>query len=106
MIMEHVDGNGKVDALLLRVKVVPGSSRDQIAGKLGDRLKIKVAAAPENGLANQAVIRVVAELLGIPPRNVSVFSGQTHPEKSLRIVGTSLTAAHAAIASVDRKTKK
>lgn len=106
MIKEHIDDNGKVDALLLRVKVVPGSSRDQIAGKLGDRLKIKVAAAPENGLANQAVIRVVAELLGLAPRNISISSGQTHPEKTVRIVGTTLAAATAAIASAGRTPKK
>ena len=106
MIHEHINADGKVDALLLRVKVVPGSSRDQISGKLGDRLKIKVAAAPENGLANQAVVRVVAELLGLAPRNVSIASGQTHAEKSVRIVGTTLVEAIAAIASADRKAKK
>lgn len=106
MIREHIDDNGKVDALLLRVKVVPGSSRDQFAGKLGDRLKIKVAAAPENGLANQAVIRVVAELLAIPPRNVSIASGHTYPEKTVRIVGTKLADANTAIAAVSSKTKK
>ncbi len=106
MIKEHIDDNGKVDALLLRVKVVPGSSRDQIAGKLGDRLKIKVAAAPENGLANQAVIRVIAELLGLAQRNISIASGQTHPEKVVRIVGTTLAEANAAITSVSSKAKK
>ncbi|MGB9626422.1 MAG: DUF167 domain-containing protein, partial [Phycisphaerae bacterium] len=41
------------------VKVVPGSSRDRIMGVLGDALKIAVAAPPEKGKANQAVIEVL-----------------------------------------------
>ena len=40
------------DGCLIRLKVVPGSSRDAIAGILGGRLKVKVAAAPEDGKAN------------------------------------------------------
>lgn len=40
----------------LAVKVVPGSSRDQIVGRLGDALKIKVTAPAEKGKANTAVV--------------------------------------------------
>ena len=97
MIQEHTSTDGKVDALLLRVKVVPGSSRDQIAGKLGDRLKIKVAAAPEKGLANQAVIRLISKLLSLAPRDVSIESGHTNPEKTVRLVGIDLATASTAL---------
>lgn len=47
------------------VKVVPGSSRDQIVGWLGDALKIKVMALPENGHANEAVVAILADRLGV-----------------------------------------
>ncbi|MGI9178416.1 MAG: DUF167 domain-containing protein, partial [Pirellulales bacterium] len=40
----------------LRVKIVPGSSRNEIVGWLGDALKIKVTAPPEKGKANDAVV--------------------------------------------------
>jgi uncharacterized protein YggU (UPF0235/DUF167 family) len=45
----------------LTVKVVPGSSRDQIVGGLGDALKIKVTAPPEKGRGNEAVVSLLTE---------------------------------------------
>jgi uncharacterized protein (TIGR00251 family) len=45
------------------VKVVPGSSRDQIMGWLGDPLKIKVTAPPEKGKANEAVVAVAGDVM-------------------------------------------
>ncbi len=71
------------------VKVVPGSKRDQIVGRLGDRLKVKVAAPPEGGKANAAVCRVIAEAAGVSERDVEVISGHGHPEKVVRIAGRS-----------------
>lgn len=71
-------------AALIRLKVVPGSSRDQIVGILGDRLKVKVAAAPEDGKANAAVCQLLAKALGVPPSAVTIESGQTRPEKVAR----------------------
>jgi uncharacterized protein (TIGR00251 family) len=49
----------------LSVKVVPGSSRNQIVGSLGDALKIKVMAPPEKGKANEAVVELLSMKLGI-----------------------------------------
>lgn len=83
------DGNG----CLIRLKVVPGSSRDALAGVLGDRLKVKVAAAPEGGKANKAVCELLARTLGVKPRDVEILSGQTSPEKVVRVQG--LAAADA-----------
>jgi len=75
------------------VKAVPGSRADAIAGLLGDRIKIRVAAPPEDGRANEAICRLVAARLGLAPRSVRVMLGVSSREKVLRIDG--LNAAEA-----------
>lgn len=71
----------------LAVKVVPKSSRDRVAGWVGDALKVCVTAAPERGRANAAVIDVLAAALGVPRRAIRVVSGETSPRKILEIDG-------------------
>ncbi len=69
----------------IRVKAVPGSSRSRIAGLLGDRLKVQVAAPPEDGKANRAVAQVLADWLDLAPSAVELVSGATRPAKVFRI---------------------
>jgi uncharacterized protein (TIGR00251 family) len=71
----------------LTVKVVPGSSRNQIVGWLGDALKIKVTAPPEKGKANEAVIELLAETLGIDADAIQIESGHWSPSKIVAITG-------------------
>ena len=71
--------------MLIRIKVVPKSSRDQIAGWLGDRLKVRVSAPPERGKANAAVEKLLAEALDLPTSAVRVVAGATTPLKSVEI---------------------
>ena len=75
----------------LRIKAVPGASRDGIAGMLGDRVKIRISAAPEGGKANKAIIKLLARSLNIKPTQLTLVSGHTNPEKVLGI--ESLSAA-------------
>ena len=71
----------------LNVKVVPGSSRNQIVGSLGDALKIKVMAPPDKGKANEAVIDLLAETLGIGTDAIQIESGQSSPSKVIAVTG-------------------
>ena len=71
----------------LNVKVVPGSSRDLIVGWLGDALKIKVMAPPEKGKANEAVVELLAEKLGVSTDDIEVASGHSSPSKVIIITG-------------------
>ncbi len=86
------DGRGGV---LIRVKVVPGSRRDQIVGALGDRLKIKVSAPPEDGRANRAACALLAGALG--SGNAEVVAGAASAEKTLRVAGASAASARLAL---------
>ena len=74
---------------LLKIKVVPGSSRNRIAGWLGESLKIRVTANPEKGKANDAVVSLLAETLRIPKQDVTVSVGAFSPRKVIKISGLS-----------------
>jgi uncharacterized protein (TIGR00251 family) len=82
-------------ATRLWIKGVPRSSRDQVAGVLGDRLKVRVSAPAEDGRANKAVCATIAKALGIKPRQVTIESGHTSPEKIVRIEGVSVEGVRA-----------
>ena len=69
----------------LNIKVVPGASRDQIVGWLGDALKIKVTAPPENGKANEAVVTLLAKTLGVRRDTIEIVSGHGSPAKTVNI---------------------
>lgn len=72
-------------AVLIRVKVVPSATRDQLAGVLGDRLKVRVKAPPEDGKANDAVRKLLASRLSIPFNAVELVLGAQSPLKSFRL---------------------
>lgn len=78
-------------ATLLSVKAVPGAKRDQVAGLLGERLKVRVSQPPEGGKANRAICELLAEELGVKGSAVSVVRGASSAEKVVRIEG--VTAA-------------
>jgi hypothetical protein len=78
---DHADGT------LIRVKAVPGASRDAVSGLLGDRVKVRVSAAPEGGKANKAIVRLLAGAIGCGAGQVELVGGQTHPEKLFAVRG-------------------
>lgn len=73
----------------LKVKVVPGSSRDEMAGMLGQELKVRISAPPEGGKANKRLCALLAEKLDLPSRGVVVLSGSASARKTVGITGLS-----------------
>lgn len=71
------------------MKVVPGASRTEISGWLGEALKVRVSAPPERGKANAAVESVIAKGLGLPNGSVRIVSGPASPRKTVEISGLS-----------------
>jgi uncharacterized protein (TIGR00251 family) len=76
------------EGIIVPLKVVPGASRDRIAGALGGTLKITIAAPPEKGKANRAVVRLLADALGVRPNQIEVVRGLASPNKSVLIRDT------------------
>jgi len=75
--------------VIFAAKIVPGSSRTAACGLFDDMLKIKVAAAPEKGKANQCLLRFLAEILGVKRNAVSIIAGQTAAVKQVQVSGIS-----------------
>ncbi|EFK96725.1 Conserved hypothetical protein [sediment metagenome] len=72
---------------VIKVKVVPRSSRTGITGKDNDVYRVKLTAPPVEGRANNALIALLAEKLGVPKRDVEIVSGERGRLKTVRIRG-------------------
>lgn len=70
---------------MIDIVVQPKSSRDEIAGIHGDRLKIKLTAPPVDGKANAALIAFLAKKLGIAKSRITIVRGETGRKKTLFI---------------------
>lgn len=87
-------------AVFLPVKVVPGASRTRYLDEWDERAKFAVAAPPEKGKANQALVAFLADLLKVHRRSIAVVSGETSPQKTIRIEGVTADAVRAALQPV------
>jgi len=77
------------DGVTFTAKIVPGSSRTAVSGLLDDMIKVKVAAAPERGKANQCLVAFLAKRLGVRKNAVHITTGQTSPVKQVDVKGIS-----------------
>ncbi len=75
-------------AVLLKVKVMPGAPHTRYLGEWDGRARIAVAAPPERGKANQALVDFLAKRLRISKRDISMEAGSASPLKTLRIKKT------------------
>lgn len=70
------------------VHVQPRAHQDEIAGRQGDALKLRLMAPPVDGAANEACRRFLARLLGVRRDQVEILKGQTARRKLIRIRDT------------------
>jgi uncharacterized protein len=71
----------------LKLRVAPGASRPGIVGRHGTAWKVRVAAAPEAGKANDAVVRLLADILELPVRDIEIVSGHSSRDKVVELAG-------------------
>lgn len=75
------------DGIVFQVRVVPRSSRSEVAGIQGDSLKVRLKAPPVEGRANEECIRFLAGLLGVKKDRVRIVSGLKSKTKTIAVSG-------------------
>jgi uncharacterized protein (TIGR00251 family) len=72
------------------VRVIPRAGRTALAGKRGDAVLVRLAAAPVDGAANEALVAFLADALDCPRRDIAIVGGEKSRDKRLRITGLAL----------------
>jgi hypothetical protein len=89
----------------LRLRVKAGARTTAIVGAHGGALKVSVAAAPERGKANRAVVELLAEALGLPSSAVTIVSGKSSQDKVVEIA-LGVAAVCAILPEIERTKKR
>lgn len=71
------------------VRVVPRASKDEVAGQMGEAIKVRLTAPPVEGKANEALIAFLAEKLGVRKSQVEIVAGETSRNKMVCVLGLS-----------------
>lgn len=80
----------------LRVRVHPGARRERVARRLADGAwRIEVHAAPEGGRANEALVKLLSEVLGVKRGGIRVMMGQSSRSKTIEIDGLTVADVEA-----------
>lgn len=74
----------------LALQIQPNARKTAVVGVLDDVLKIKLAAQPVEGKANEALVKWLAGALGVPRSAVTLTHGQTNKKKLLQVAGVTL----------------
>ena len=91
MLRVEVRGN----SVRVSVHVQPRATRSEIVGLHGAALKVRLQAPPVDGAANEALVTLLAERLGVARRSVRVIAGTTSRAKTVEVDGTTEDAVRA-----------
>ena len=80
-----LDLNEKDNAVTIRIRVQPRASRTEIVGEYAGAIKLRVAAPPVDGKANEECRRFLAKLLKVSATSVEIISGESSRDKLIRI---------------------
>lgn len=75
------------DGVRLRVRVTPRAAKSALAGVADSVLRVRIAAPPVDGKANEALLRYLSELFAVPVRRVAIVHGESGREKTVKITG-------------------
>jgi uncharacterized protein (TIGR00251 family) len=78
----------KDGAIIFAVRVIPRSSRSEITGEHDGALKVKLAAPPVDGAANEELIALLAKEFGVSKSAVTIVGGQTSKTKTVSVANS------------------
>ncbi len=87
----------------LRLRVVPGARQACVVGRLGETWKVRVAAAPERGAANEAVRALLADALSVPVSTIRLVGGLAARDKIVEFRGITRAEIDSRLAAAERK---
>lgn len=79
--------------VLLNVHAQPGARREGVTGEHAGALRVAVNAPPDKGKANAAILKVLAEALGLKPTQIELIAGETSRRKRVLLAGLSVEDA-------------
>ena len=79
------------------VRVQPRASKTELAGGHGDAIRIRVAAPPVDGAANEELVKFLAKKLGVAKSSVEIVSGDGGRDKLIEVSGTSVADVREAL---------
>ena len=82
-----IDSTETGGALTFRVRVAPRASKTEAAGEHDGALRVRVAAPPVGGAANEELTRFLAKAFGVPARAVEILGGHASKTKLVRVAG-------------------
>ena len=82
-----IEARGGPGGTTLRVRVQPRASRDEVAGERAGALLVRLTAAPVEGQANAALLRLLARRLGLPASALEILRGGRDRDKLVRVDG-------------------
>ena len=91
------------DGIKINVKVTPRSSKNEIIGKRGDRLAIKLTSPPVEGRANKDLVKFLAKKLGVPSSSISILKGDISRDKILYVKGMDSYTALMKLGAFDKE---
>ena len=77
--------------IVFKVQVVPRASRSEIVGEHNGALRVRIAAPPVDGAANEELVRLLARALRVPRSAVEITAGHSAKLKTVRVAGLKLS---------------
>jgi uncharacterized protein (TIGR00251 family) len=82
-----IDYSEKDGKLIFKVRVVPRASRSKLVGEYDGALRVRIAAPPVNGAANDELVRLLAHAFGVPRKAIDITGGRASKLKTVCVAG-------------------